>query len=350
MKAVVVALLIAPAAVSSLEATVPKLQSWYVNAKGKIDRDICIRTQLEDMNIQPHRFTAIHLEKCFGPKSPDFGTCIRNQGYGDCIKSGMQWGALGAHGSERADINGTGVADYQRHLGITSNWCSHKRLMEKIRDDELAGDYHLIFEDDVILKPGFKHAVADFIQNYNGTWSKQWDMVQIDPFGQTCERHQVDEFRGAPIYKPEPHHWLRDMTPMWRERHQDWIEKNKCNEYWGYHAILVRKSGMDDIIKNMEENPTVPLDWLTGQYKNAIAWSPGVAANPEEITIAEKEGNHKKFKMPSYCKREVLRSSLSGFMQKKAEVDDFHVTSGILHKWADVEAAADQRLAVAPEK
>eukprot|EP00746_Dinoflagellata_sp_MGD_P155480 gnl/MRDRNA2_/MRDRNA2_85401_c0_seq5.p1 gnl/MRDRNA2_/MRDRNA2_85401_c0~~gnl/MRDRNA2_/MRDRNA2_85401_c0_seq5.p1 ORF type:complete len:344 (+),score=89.05 gnl/MRDRNA2_/MRDRNA2_85401_c0_seq5:72-1103(+) len=343
MKAVLFALLIAPAASSK-----PKVQAWYVNAKGKIDRDVCIRTQLEDMNIQPRRFTAIKLEKCFGPKAPDFGTCIRNQGYGDCIKSGMQWGALGAHGSERADLEGTGVADYTRHLGITSNWCSHKRLMQQIEKDEESADYHLIFEDDVILKPGFKKAVADFIENYNGTWNdgfKKWDLVQIDPFGTTCDDHKVDEFRGASIYKPTPHHWLRDMTPLWRQTHQQWIEKNRCNEYWGYHAILVRKSAMDKIVANMEDNPTVPLDWLTGQYPNAIAWSPGIASNPEEM-----HSGGKKFKLPSYCKKEVMRSSLSGFMQKKEEVDTHYVTSGILHKWADTEAAADQRLAVAPEK
>jgi hypothetical protein len=257
----------------------------------------------------------------------------------------MQWGALGAHGTERADLEGTGVADYQRHLGITSNWCSHKRLMQQITDEPESADYHIIFEDDVVLKPGFKKAVADFIQNYNGTWGKKWDMVQIDPFGKTCDEHKVDEFRGNPIFKPTPHHWLRDQTPLWRQTHQEWIEKNKCNEYWGFHAILVKKSAMKQIVANMEDNPTVPLDWLTGQYKNAIAWSPGVASNPEET-----HSDGKRIRLPSYCKKEVLRSTLSGFMQKKAEVDDTHVTSGILHKWADPEAAADQRLAVAPEK
>lgn len=341
MKAVLLAICLVPAVASKV-----KVQAWYVNAKGKIDRDVCIRTQLEDLHIQPNRFAAIKIDDCFG-KHYDFGVCVRKQGFGDCIKGGMLWSALGAHGSEKADKEGeVGVADYRRHLGIVSNWCSHKRLFNQIFDSNQTAEYHLIFEDDVILKPGFKKAVADFIENYKGDWNsedKKWDLVQIDPFGSTCDWQKVDEFRGKPIFKPTPHLWVRDMKAEERMKLKDEIEKNRCNQYWGYHAILVRKSAMMDLVRDMENHPTVPLDWLTGQYKNAIAWQPKISRNPEEINTAGKL-----VVLPSYCKREVLKSTLSGFLQKN-DVDNNYVTSGILHKWANV-TAPPEMLAVAPEK
>lgn len=125
---------------------------------------------------------------------------------------------------------------------------------------------------------------------------------------------------------------------------KDEIEKNRCNEYWGFHAILVRKSAMRELVQNMENNPTVPLDWITGQYPNAIAWKPGISRNPEETNTAGKL-----MVLPTYCKRNILQSTLAGFLQKQEDVDTNHVTSGILHEWADV-AAPSELLAVAPEK
>jgi len=353
-------------------AAKPKVQAWYINAKDKIDRDICIRTQLEDIKIQPNRFEAMRMHTC--APGVDFAMCARKQQMSDCVKGGLQYGALGSHGSGKEQAN----SDFKRHAGITSNWCSHKRLFSKIAEDKNSADYHLIFEDDVILKPGFKHAVADFIENYNNSttsseWGQKWDMVQIDPFGATCDEHKVDEFRGNPIYKPKAHHWLRDMTDAWKETHKEWMQKNQCNEYWGFHALLVKRSAMNALVANMESNPTVPLDWLTGQYKNAIAWKPGVATNPEEVNVfktdqermnaadkhAPKASNlAKKLQLPSYCNTDVIKSSLSGFIQMKQskhskgkKVTDYpYVTSGILHTWADHLAADDRRLAVAPQQ
>lgn len=347
MKAVLLALCLTQAVKGAQPKSKTKVQAWYVNAKGKIDRDVCIRTQLEELNIQPNRYAALNIKDCFG-KHDDFGVCVRSQGYGDCIKGGMLYSALGAHGSEKVDKEGeVGVADYKRHLGIVSNWCSHKRLFTQIQESNQTADYHLIFEDDVILRPGFKKAVADFIENYKGEWNskgKHWDLVQIDPFGTTCDHDQVDSFRGNPIWKPNPHLWVRDLKGEERKKMKDEIEKNRCNEYWGFHAILVRKSAMHELVQNMENNPTVPLDWITGQYPNAIAWKPGISRNPEETNTAGKL-----MVLPTYCKRNILQSTLAGFLQKQEDVDTNHVTSGILHEWADV-TAPSELLAVAPEK
>merc|ERR1719388_408547 len=158
--------------------------------------------------------------------------------------------------------------------------------------------YAVILEDDVAFdRKDFMRKIVNFAETYDGKLNKTWQMVQIDPFGSKCDKHIVGHFEGLPVWKP-------------KNVNQGW----ECSNYWGAHALLVKYSAIPSIIKHMEENPTVPLDWLPARLTGGLALRANIALNPEASRSV-----HMKVPMPEYCQKTVKSSTIGGFRQKSLQ-------------------------------
>merc|ERR550514_1073007 len=114
---------------------------------------------------------------------------IKAEGLGDCVPNGINTRATMDHSSQHIDPDSL-------RANILSNYCGHKRLIEKLAKSNSTADYFLIFEDDAQLKPWFRLMLEDFIEHYKGPWSA----VQIDPFWVKSTSTKVKE--GLPkMYK-----------------------------------------------------------------------------------------------------------------------------------------------------
>jgi GR25 family glycosyltransferase involved in LPS biosynthesis len=267
---------------------------WYVNLKDSKDRRQCMDKQIDEMGMKPHRFAAFSFKRCRAASEDDIVTCLAQKKYGDCVKSGVNWGAIGTHGS-------AGNTELDRMYKIVSNWCSHKRMMAYMlkKHNELnmtkKPKYAVILEDDVAFdRKEFLRKVVNFAETYDGKLNRTWSMVQIDPFGSKCDKHIVGYFEGLPVWKP-------------KNVNQGW----ECSNYWGAQALLIKYDAIPSIIKHMEEHPTVPLDWLPAHLPGGLALRANIALNPEASRSV-----HMKVPMPTYCQKSVKASTIGGFRQK----------------------------------
>merc|ERR1719160_1346289 len=168
--------------------------------------------------------------------------------------------------------------------------------------------YAVVLEDDVAFdRREFMRKVVNFAEMYDGKYNTSWSMVQIDPFGSKCDKHIVGSFEGLPVWKP------RNVNMGW-----------ECSNYWGAQALLVKYEKMPEIIKHMEDHPTVALDWLPAHLPAGLAWRANIALNPEAARSV-----HMRVPMPRYCEKSVKHSTIGSFRQKSmARAMAFAQTSG----------------------
>jgi hypothetical protein len=272
------------------------LQLWYVNMNGATDREKCMERQIKEMNLKPYRYKGLNFHQCQGSKTktaaPDIVRCLINNGYGDCVKKGIQSQGVSTHGSKGAD-------DATQKYHIISNACGHKRLMSHILEQKKktnsTAKYALLLEDDVAFnRHDFARKIVNFAEKYDGKYNETWHMVQIDPFGSKCDKQIVGYFEGLPVWKPA------NVNNNW-----------ECSNYWGAQALLVKINAIPQIVSHMELNPTVPLDWLPAELEHGLAAQLNIAKNPEAQEQYYAGEIHKQWvQMPSYCKKSVKESTI----------------------------------------
>jgi len=267
------------------------LELWYVNMKGANDRKQCMDKQIEEMNMKPKSYQGINFHQCQG-KSDDIVKCLTVNGYGDCVKKGIQSQAASTHGSQSKN-------EMVQKYHIISNACSHKRMMAHMlkqhTESKSKAKYAVLLEDDVAFdRHDFVRKVVNFAETYDGKYNETWHMVQIDPFGSKCDKHIVGKFEGLPVWKPTN------------------VNNNmECSNYWGAQALLVKYEKIPSIISHMEHHPTVPLDWLPAELDHGIAWQANIAKNPEaQNQYYAGEVHHQWAQFPKYCKKSVKESTI----------------------------------------
>jgi len=265
----------------------PYIESWYVNAKEQPERAKCIDRQLKEAGFQPHRFNAaVHPRLSQG----NYHKQMAESDFKDCVPGGVDFEATGSHGSNAND-------KMTVRQGVVANWCSHYRIFRDLQNR--SSEYFLIFEDDAVInRQELLPLVEDFIQNYKG---HDWNLVQIDPFGGKDRATVVGYHRGRPVFKP----CLKQgkKNEQCKDNFQNrWM----CAQYYGFHAILVKKEKLPEIINYMNTNPAVPIDWMPLRLEGTLSWLAGVAGNPEAATTP----GGKAVKVPGYCDKSILKSTI----------------------------------------
>merc|ERR1719420_190020 len=103
------------------------LELWYVNMNGAKDRQQCMEKQIEEMSLKPNRYNGLNFHQCTkkSGSDPALVKCLTLNGYGDCVKKGIQAQGIMTHGSKAGD-------DIAQQYHIISNACGHKRLMSHL--------------------------------------------------------------------------------------------------------------------------------------------------------------------------------------------------------------------------
>lgn len=269
----------------------PKIEAWYVNLKKSNERGHCINRQLQELGLEPHRFEGVEWPKeCSGNTM-----CLKQRTtVGDCIEGGVGWGAVTTHGTKKKNEIGGENGDARTQRGVLGNWCSHKRLFEQLEKDKITNgngnteeEYFLVLEDDVVLHKNFTEKIENFIQNYDGKLNdgskKDWHFVQIDPFGDTGK--QRGKFDNGVLSLPR-----------------------KEGEWFGMHAVLIKKSALPKITSWMRNHKAIPIDWIPKRMNNFLAWKPHIAENPEVVHAGGQLHD-----LPEYCnKKALLKSEIAG--------------------------------------
>jgi len=166
----------------------------------------------------------------------------------DCAPNGINMKSTGDHSN-------TLIGKEALRANILSNYCGHKRLIEKLAVSNSTADYFLIFEDDAQIKPWFRLILEDFVQNYDGPWSA----VQIDPFWVKSNSDSV--MKGLPKeYKKH------------RIYHGGVLS--------GIQAMIVKKEHIQDIITTLNSNLAMPADHIGRVIKSMVAWKPYISTHP----------------------------------------------------------------------
>eukprot|EP00746_Dinoflagellata_sp_MGD_P125701 gnl/MRDRNA2_/MRDRNA2_60536_c0_seq1.p1 gnl/MRDRNA2_/MRDRNA2_60536_c0~~gnl/MRDRNA2_/MRDRNA2_60536_c0_seq1.p1 ORF type:complete len:420 (-),score=110.35 gnl/MRDRNA2_/MRDRNA2_60536_c0_seq1:43-1302(-) len=260
-----------------------KIDVYYVNMDKQKERKNCLERQFKDMpgKPQPIRYPAIKFpEHCSKAKTHAlYEQCLHEAELGDCFEAGIDYAATGTHGSQNRD-------EHKIRSAVISNWCGHKRLFQKIEDDAKNNTDHakyvVMLEDDVILdRKYFMTVLQDFATKYE---NRDWDFVQIDPFGHKDKKDLLEHFRGKPVFKP--------------------ASDGQCSAYWGFHAVLIKVSALHRINHWMKLNQAIPIDWLPWRMPHGLSYSALVSRNPE----AALNGNV--IVLPSYCSSKVMKSTI----------------------------------------
>lgn len=252
------------------------VEVWYVNMDTHPERKECLEKQFQDMKppVKANRFPALKFptEKECGDKP--FVTCLQAKGFGDCVEGGVDWYATSTHGSGDAD-------EFQTRAAVISNWCGHKRLWKQLEKSN-SSKYHVVLEDDTILdREWFMNVVSDFATNYK---DKEWDLVQVDPFGAKDKKDLVGHFRGKPVFQN--------------------TEMGGCSMYWGFHAALIKNDALPRINKWMATHDAIPIDWIQWKMPRGLSFSGLIARNPEAKLYG------KTIALPSYCSKAVERTTI----------------------------------------
>jgi len=260
-----------------------KIDVWYVNMDTAKERRTCLERQFKDMpeQVQPNRFAAVRFpEACAKEqRGKDYEACLDKFGLKDCIEAGIDYGATGTHGTRDQ-------AEGKIRNAVISNWCGHKRLFKQIEDEAKNNTDHakyvVLLEDDVIVdRKWFYPVLQDFATKYE---NRDWDFVQIDPFGHKDKKDLLGHFRGKPVFKP--------------------ASDGQCSAYWGFHAVLVKVSALPRINHWMKLNQAIPIDWLPWRMPHGLSYSALVSRNPE----AALNGNV--IVLPQYCSAKVMKSTI----------------------------------------
>merc|ERR1719420_2477037 len=164
---------------------------------------------------------------------------LETEGLLDCVPNGINTKAVGDHSAVKVDLDTI-------RANVLSNYCGHKRLIEKLAKTNSTAEYFLIFEDDAQLKPWFRLMLEDFVENYKGPWSA----VQIDPF------------------------YVHSKNPI-----MPGLEKTYKNKQIyhggilsGIQTLLISKAHIQDLISAMNKNQAVPADHIGRFIDSMIAW------------------------------------------------------------------------------
>lgn len=270
--------------------TFEKMGVWYFNMDKAVKRKECLEHQLNNMKVkvEVNRFAAIQFPaRCVANvegKDVDpeqYEQCLKEEGLGDCIEGGIDYAATETHGSEER-------SPWEIRSAVLSNWCGHKRLWRKLEQDmqdpakrDSVPKYLVFLEDDVILdREYFLSVVRDFASNYK---ERDWDLVQIDPFGGKAKDDFIGQWRGKPVFKPAA---------------------GDCSKYWGFHAVLVKTEALPRINSWMSANKALPIDWLPWTMPDCLAFSGLVARNPEARLFG------KIVVLPQFCSEEVQKTTI----------------------------------------
>jgi hypothetical protein len=232
-------------------------------------------------NVKPNRFSAIKFpETCFetAPGKP-YEACLEQAGLQDCIEGGIDYGSTATHGSRTEDTG-------KIRSAVLSNWCSHKRLFQQIEKESANNTKHakyiVVLEDDVIVdRKYFMTVLQDFATKYE---NRDWDFVQIDPFGHKDKKDLLEHFRGKPVFRP--------------------ASDGQCSAYWGFHAVLLKVSALPRINHWMKLNQAIPIDWLPWRMPHGLSYSALISRNPEAAL------NGGVIVLPEYCSSKVMKSTI----------------------------------------
>mmetsp|Transcript_100243 Transcript_100243/g.283877 ORF Transcript_100243/g.283877 Transcript_100243/m.283877 type:complete len:346 (-) Transcript_100243:254-1291(-) len=290
------AVLATPSAALTKSAAPTRIAVWYVNVEGEVDRDRCIRGQLESAGAEPQRYSADVLTNGDLGNESSFEEGLKTQGYGDCIRAGVDWPAVRCHGDAK-NVSMEVVGH------IISNWCSHKRLFSRLAEDPGAPDFVLVCEDDVFVNTT---ALLPELRRFVEARPSGWDLTVVDPFlGQRhasfghCEDYAIGHHNGDAIWGV-PQVASGDASTEGKKCLLD----RKCS-MCGAQAWLLRRSALRRVVSVMESIPAVPLDWLPRQLPGAIAWRPNIANNPKRLNLS----------WPAFCASNVTESNIDGHIQ-----------------------------------
>jgi len=239
------------------------------------DNKDCMERQLTKLDQKANRYSAVVFpEECTSGLAPQ--TCLKEKGFGDCFDKGIVEEAITAH---KATGN---VMNYN----VVANWCSHKRLFESLEEKKGESDFFLVLEDNVLLDRNHTISVLkDFVQGYE---DQSWDLLQIDPFGAKSFAGLHGHYKGKPVWHPHK------------------AEHDQCGKYWGFHAVLLRSSGLSNILTWMRNQKAMPIDRVATRMPKVAAFGGLIARNPVE---AVSFGKH--FAVPDVCTSsiEAIRSA-----------------------------------------
>jgi len=257
----------------------------YVNSNSHSERKTCMESQLNQHCTPYERFPAVEMAHCPEGDWMCMNHRVFNE-HSDCITKDVDWEAISTHGSK------TTASKWQVAMNVMGNWCSHYRLIKEIvtrskKDPKFAEDYpaFMMLEDDVILdKEWTEEKLKDWVNNP----PMDWDIVQIDPFGDLAPEDEVGNFRGKKIYKPS-----------WK------------GNYYGFHAVMIKTATAEKILKKLDSFNVVPVDWIQKwinddpQGLHSLAWDAGVTENPEKT---EMYGG--KLTLPDGCDASVTKTTI----------------------------------------
>jgi hypothetical protein len=226
----------------------PKIEAWYINMEAHTDRKECMETQLREQGFEPHREEAVQWPAHTGGQASINLVKIKAAGLGDCVPNGINVKKVEDHNAVLIDKDSL-------RANILSNYCGHKRLIEKLAKSNSTAEYFLIFEDDAQLKPWFRLILEDFVTNYKGPWSA----VQIDPF------------------------WLKSS----QKNVKSGLEKTYKNKkiyhggiLSGIQTMLIKKSKINEVVTALNANPAMPADHIGRIIDSMIAWKPYISTHP----------------------------------------------------------------------
>jgi len=268
-------------------ANPPSIEAWYVNADEQKARANCISKQLNNTGLEPFRFKAVKPPRL---GEGDYDSQMAKSDIKDCVPNGVDWFGAATHGSSDKDQ----MATRQK---VVANWCSHKRLFEIL--PARPAEYFLVLEDDAVLDTEkLRPVLEDFIVNYK---DQDWDVVQIDPFGFKDRATLQGYHRGRPIWKA--------CKQKSSEQYclNVFSQREKCAQYYGFHAVLMKKSGLENVKKWMNANKAMPIDWMPLRMDRVLSFAAGVSQNPEQKNTGGVD-----VEVPAYCSKDILKSSIGG--------------------------------------
>jgi len=264
----------------------PSVDAWYINVKSATERSDCMERQFRDAGFHSvNRFDAVMFPKACRLGDLD---CMKRNNWTDCIGIGIvRYELLTLHGGAGYDRNTTA-----KHAW--SNYCSHYRLFNllgTVYNNKIDAPYVIIFEDDVVISDYFLEWVQHFICSFKG---KQWDVIQIEPFGQIPGEHLM----------------------TWRDGNvseTDVLSPRKGN-MWGFHALLAKKWALIGMARCMRGRPVIPIDYMHRKCFQGSFFSvnvnPNVVQQPEMFNESLLNWNRPRLPVPKYCAKKVFETMI----------------------------------------
>lgn len=270
-----------------------EVEVWFVNVHGATNREKCMNAQFENMGIKGHK--QIAMQKL----TPD------------CTAGGEKRAFMTDYDEATKVLKN----DENTRFHIISNWCTHKQLFSKLYNGTSKADFFMVMEDDTVMdEEKFMPLMKTFINEYDGQFKDNWQMVQLDFYGSSCKAHRVGAVGGKTVFKPAN---LFKQGVNFKKPLKGSME---CAQYFGGQAYLIRKSEIPSIVENMETHQTVPLDWLAAQLPRGLAWKPGIAFNSRSYKTTKGYakacgGAHFESNIAQASNNQKIKKSKSAFLE-----------------------------------